>query len=208
MSVEIVVHRGIKNILYDNSMVGILAAVFRNKFCEFDILWTDGKWKVCHDFTSLSIYHTRLSDLLSLFKQYQHLVKNKIIIDIKWDSVWNRHDSLTNAVQQLKHELVGFETYPFWLQVSHPRLLELLVVQRDIHVWKLGMIIYNMSAFSTYQEFIDYAMIPLSDFSEEDILHMSQECLLFGYTCHNTNELCHYKHLFKYLKGIVCDVSL
>ena len=207
MSVEIVVHRGMKNILYDNSMIGILAAIFRNKFCEFDILWVNGKWKICHDFTSVSIYHSRLSDLLSLFQQYQHLIRHHIIIDIKWDCVWNRNDSLTDAIQQLRQELVGFEEYPLWLQASHPRILEVLVTQCG-NFWKLGMIVSNMHDFFLYRDFLHYAMVSLPDFSSDEIITISQNCLVFGFTCHNTKELSQYKHLFKYLKGIVCDVTI
>jgi glycerophosphoryl diester phosphodiesterase len=208
MSVEIVVHRGFKNILYDNSMVGILAAIFRNKFCELDILWMDGRWKICHDFPSLSIYHSTLSDLLSLLKEYRHLVKHTIIIDIKWDFVWNRHDVLSNAILQLKKDLLGFEDYPFWIQAPSPHVLKTFVAHCGTETWKLGMIVPNVSEFTIYRKFIHYAMIALSDFSMEEIIAMSKQCLLFGYTCHNTKELSHYKHLFPYLKGIVCDVSL
>ena len=208
MSVEIVVHRGFKNILYDNSMVGILAAIFKNKFCEFDILWIDGRWKMCHDFPSVSIYHSHLSDLLSLLKQYRHLVKHTVIIDIKWDFVWNRHDVLSTALLQLKQELLGFEDYPFWVQAPHPRVLEALVAHCGTETWKLGMIVPTVADFTAYHKLIHYAMIAVSDFSMEEIISMSKQCLLFGYTCHNTKELSHYKHLFPYLKGIVCDVSL
>lgn len=208
MSVEIVVHRGFKNILYDNSMVGILAAIFRNKFCEFDILWMDGRWKVCHDFPSVSVYHSNLSDLLSLLKQYKHLVKHTIIIDIKWDFVWNRHDLLSTAILELKQELLGFEDFPFWIQTPHPSVLEAFVAHCGRETWKLGMIVATMADFTTYCGFLHYAMIALSYFSMEEVISMSKQCLLFGYTCHNTKELSHYKHLFPYLKGIVCDVSV
>jgi len=208
MSVEIVVHRGFKNILYDNSMVSILSAIFRNKFCEFDIIWMDGRWKVCHDFPSLSIYHSGLSDLLSLLKQYRHLVQNTVIIDIKWDFVGNRHDVLSDAILQLKQELVGFEDYPFWLQAPHSCVLETLITQCGTETWKLGMIVSTVADFTAHHKLLHYAMIALVGFSMEEIMDMSKECLLFGYTCHNTKELSHYKHLFPYLKGIVCDVSV
>jgi len=208
MSVEIVVHRGIKNILYDNSIMGILVAIFRNKFCEFDIVWIHGGWKLCHDSHSISMYHSNLSDLLSLLKQYKHLVKHNIIIDIKWDFVWNQLDCLPEAMVQLRQALVGFEDYPFWLQVSHPLVWDALVAHCGTKTWKLGMLLYTMSDFHTYQQHIHYIMVSLSDFSLEEIITMSKQCLVFGYTCHNTSELSKYKHLFRYLKGIVCDVSL
>lgn len=208
MSVEIVVHRGFRNILYDNSMVGILAAIFRNKFCEFDIVWVGGRWKVCHDFPSLSIYHSSLSDLLSLLKEYKHLVQHTIIIDIKWNYVWNRHDLLSDAILQLKQELMGFEEYPFWLQAPDPRVLEILMAHCGMNTWKLGMLVSTVADFTAHRKCLHYAMIALADFTMDEIIEMSKECLLFGYTCHNTKELSNYKHLFPYLKGIVCDVSV
>jgi glycerophosphoryl diester phosphodiesterase len=208
MTVEIVVHRGFRNILYDNSIVGIIAAIFKNKFCEFDILWVDGGWKVCHDFSSISIRHSSLSDLLSLLKQYRHLVRHTIIMDIKWDFVWNHHDVISDAIRQLRQELLGLETTPIWLQASSPHVLEAVVEHCGTDTWKLGMMVSNMTDFTIYHRSLHYAMIDLSNFSMENIISMSTHCSLYGYTCHNTKELVHYKHLFPYLKGIVCDVSV
>lgn len=208
MSVQIVVHRGVKNILYDNSMVGILAAIFQNRSCEFDILWVDGKWKLCHDFVSISAYHSCLTDLLSCLVQHRHLVKNKLILDIKWDFIWNRQDVLSDAIHQLRQDLLGWEDYPFWLQASHPKVLEALIGQCFPDTWKLGMIVRSLTDMTAYQEFLHYAMVSLSDFSMEEILYLSQRFVLIGYTCHNIKELSKYRHLFKHLKGIVCDVSV
>jgi glycerophosphoryl diester phosphodiesterase len=206
MSVDIVVHKGLKNILYDNSLVGILATVFKNKFCEFDILFVDGVWRLCHDFNVLSMYHSRLSELLNVLEKNKNLVKNNVIIDVKWDFVINRHDSLFEAVGQLKQELLHFADYPFLIQASNTRILEAIISHLD--GWNIGLIVSNMNDFYTYSEFLNFGMVSLTDFTSEEIGFMSEKCNLFGYTCHNTNELSKYKHLFKYLKGIVCDVSL
>lgn len=208
MSVQIVVHRGIKNILYDNSMVGILAAIFHNRFCEFDILWVDGKWRICHDFIKISAYHSCLTDLLSYLIKYRHLVKNKIIVDIKWDFVFNRHDSIQDAICQLLKDLMEWEDHPFWLQASHPRVLETIITQNCSSTWKVGMIIRSVSDLEDYKEFLYYVMVSLSDFSIEEIIYLSKQCVVMGYTCHNIKELSKYKHLFPYLKGIVCDVAV
>lgn len=206
MSVDVVVHKGLRNVLYDNSLVGILAAVFNNKFCEFDILFVDGVWRVCHDFNVLSVNHSRLSELLDILEKKKNLVRNKIIIDVKWDFVMNRQDNMFDAVRLLKQELFHFDDYPFFIQASNAKVLEALVAHQGN--WKLGLVVSNMNDFYTYNEFIHYAMIPLTDFTLEEITFMSENCALFGYTCHNTDELYKYKHLFKHLKAIVCDVSL
>lgn len=206
MSVEIIAHRGIKNILYDNSVVGILAAVLQNRFCEFDVLWVAGEWRICHDFASLSVCHSRLSDLLSCLAQHKHLVKHKIIVDIKWDFVRNRQDSIREAIGRLREHLSGWEEYPFWLQASHSSVLEALVVQCG--QWKRGMIVYTTADLAANRPSMDYAMVSLPDFSTEEIIHMSQQLPIIGYTCHNRKELSQYKHLFRYLKGVVCDVCM
>lgn len=208
MSVEILVHKGFKDILYDNSMVGILAAVLKNKPCEFDILFVENRWKLCHDFHILTKYNTDLSELLLLFEQSKTPIQQKIIIDIKWDFINNRHDNLSNAIGQLKEILFNYKSIPFWIQASNSKILESLLYHQFDSVWKLGLIVYNKSDFDLYRKNIHYAMISLLDFTIEEIQQMHKECLLIGYTCHNTNELSKYKHLFKYLTGIVCDVSL
>lgn len=206
MSVQIVVHRGVRNIMYDNSMVGILTAVFQNLFCEFDILWVNGKWRVCHDFVAVSEYHSCLTDLLSCLNQHRRLVKNKIIIDIKWDFVWNR-SPIPDAIHQLRQDLVGWEDHPFWLQASHPSVLDALVDQSFHDTWKLGMIVRSLSELADYQKFLHYVMVSLSDFSMEEILDLSQQYVLIGFTCYHVKDLSQYKHLFQYLEGIVCDVA-
>jgi len=203
MSVEIFVHKGFKGILYDNSMIGILSAVFKNKPCEFDILFVENRWKLCHDFNILTKYNTDLSELLLFFKNPQ-----KIIIDIKWDFINNRNDNLSAAIHQLKEILQDYKHIPFWIQASNPAILKSLRHHEFDSVWKLGLIIYTMADFELYKENIYYAMISLPDFTMDEIQHMNKDCLLIGYTCHNTEELSKYKHLFKYIKGVVCDVSL
>lgn len=208
MSVQIVVHRGVKNILYDNSMVGILKAVFQNRFCEFDILWVDGKWRICHDFRAISAYHSCLTDLLLCLDQHRHLVKNKLIVDIKWDFVWNWRDAIADAIHQLRQDLVGWEDHPFWLQASHPKVLKSLLEQSLPDTWKLGMIVRSMSDMVDYHKSLHYAMVSLSDFSVEEIIYFSEQCAVVGYTCHNIKELSKYRHLFPYLEGIVCDVKV
>lgn len=200
---EIIVHRGLSGVSYDNSIVGVLAAIFRKKFTEFDILFVDGVWKLCHDFHVLSIFHTPLPELLQILKKYRHLVNNNIIIDIKWDFIHNRNDDLEEAIHILKKELIGFEGL-FWLQASNTKILtELLALQG---VWKLGLIVRHMNDFNAHNQFLHYAMISLSGFTMEEICFMRDKCLVFGYTCHNITELVNYKHLFKYLNGVVCDV--
>jgi len=208
MSVEISIHKGFKDILYDNSMVGILAAVFKNKPCEFDILFVENKWKLCHDFKILTKYNTDLPELLMLMKKFKTSFQQNIIIDIKWDYINNRNDDLSDAIQQLKGILEEYKHIPFWIQASNPKILESLQHHQFDSVWKLGLIIYNMGDFELYKKSIHYAMVSLPDFTLEEIQHMNKECLLVGYTCHNTEELSKYKHLFKYIKGVVCDVSL
>lgn len=208
MSIQIIVHRGYKNVWYDNNMVGILLSVFKKKFTEFDILYTNGKWKVCHDFDSLTFFTSNLEDLLAIFRKHIHLIRNPIIIDFKWDFVKNRNDDMKGAIQILKSLLCGLETVPLWVQAPNPMVLDMFLVSNfDIH-WNLGMIIYNMDEFHKYKEVLYYVMVSLTGFPCDEIKAMSEECHVMGYTCKDITRLHSYHHLFHYVKGIVCDVCL
>lgn len=212
MSVEIVIHKGFQEALYENSLMGILIGIFQAKSCEFDILFVEGVWKICHDFNSISRHTIPFTELLKILKQYKHRIHKTIIIDIKWDFVRNHNDNLYQAIHTLYNILANYKDYPFWLQASNTKILDAMItlcLPNDIP-WKIGLIVYNMNDFYTHKQDIYYAMISLTDFSLEEIraMYNYHQCLLFGYTCHDSKELCHYKHLFPYLKGIVCDVSL
>lgn len=209
MTVQIVIHKGFKNIMYENSLVGILLAIFKKKFCEFDIMFDQQQWKICHDQTTITPLHTELSVLFDYLHQHQQHVQNNIIIDVKWDFIHNRLDNLEEAVLLLQQLLKGMEDFPFWLQASHPLLLKFFIKHQFTTVWKIGLIVSTPWEFHQYKKQFDYAMVSLSDFSQEDLQNMSQEKKLMGYTCTNLQHLSHhYKHLFSYLEGIVCDVPI
>lgn len=183
MSVQVVIHKGFKNILFENSLVGILLAIFKHKFCEFDIMFVNNQWKICHDITVLSVYHTNFSVLLDYLKQYKHHIKNNIIIDVKWDFIHNHQDNLDFAILQLKELLNGMNDFPLWLQASHPTILSVFYKYKFNIIWKIGLIVYTMMDFHQYKKHFDYAMISMSDFNIDDIKTMYQEKILFGYTC-------------------------
>lgn len=205
MSVQVVIHRGFKNILYDNSIVGILLAIFKQQCCELDILFVDGQWKICHDFGVLSVFNINLSVLLKTLAQYRHRVKNNIIIDVKWDYINNRGDDMDYAIMILKSLLD--KDLPFWLQAANPHMLSVFIRHGLDHPWKLGMIVYDLHQFDQCKFFVHYVMIPMFDLSPQDIQTMSLEKMLYGYTC-NLSDISIYKHLLPYLQGIVCDISI
>jgi glycerophosphoryl diester phosphodiesterase len=206
MSVQLVVHRGYKNILYDNSMVGILLAVFKKNYTEFDILYHHGKWMVCHDFNALTVYTSSLEDLLAVLREYRHRLQKTIILDVKWDFVWNHADKLPGAIQELRSLMVGLEDAPFWVQASNPLVLGALQDHDMGSSWRLGMIVYSMDEFHTYKGQVHYVMVSLHGFPLDEIKQMSQERIVIGYTCHNITELSLYRKFFRYIKGVVCDV--
>lgn len=208
MSVQIVLHKGYQGICYENSMVGILLAIFKKKFCEIDVLYVHGEWKLCHDFDTLTLYHTKLSSLLETLKQYKSRIQKPIIVDVKWDFIKNRHDNLDNAIQKLKALFAGFEEVPMWFQAPNPQVLEQFQMHHFLlqPKWRLGMIVQDMEQFRKYRGHLSYVMISMSDFTGKDIGSMSLFCPVFGYTCNNMKELSNYTHLFPHLKGIVCDV--
>lgn len=209
MSVQIVLHKGFQGFAYENSLVGVVLAIFKQKFCEVDLLYVDGQWKMCHDFGALTIYNTDVSLLLEILKKYKHLVRKPIIFDVKWDFIKNKCDILRDAIQKLKTLFVGMEEMPFWFQAPNPNILEQFKTHHFFtHTWKVGMIIYDMKEFHIYKHDVSYVMISMSDFSLKEIQTMSSFRPVFGYTCKYIRQLSQYGHLFKYVKGIVCDVYI
>lgn len=207
-SVQIVVHRGFKDIMYDNSMVGVLLAILKQKYTEFDILYVNGEWRLCHDFEALTMFNSRLVDLLELLRRHRDLVKKTVIIDVKWDFIKNNHDDIHDAIGRLKQILSGLGDLPLWVQAPNPKVLNVLMDHRINTLWRLGMIITNMDQFHSYKDFLHYVMVSLSDFSPDEIRSMSQECIVMGHTCKSIADVPQYKHLFKHIRGIVCDICL
>lgn len=207
---QIIVHRGYKNISYDNSLMGVLTAIFQHKFTEFDILFVHGKWRMCHDFRCLTRRNSYLTDLLEIIKNNKGNVRNNIIIDIKWDFSRNRNDNLHDAIQQLKDDLIGneMEEMPIWLQASNINLLGAIIDHGLQDIWVIGLLLPCMESLRNCKHAIDYAMIPIDDTTLEQVTEMSAKCPLYGYTCHNIDELERHRHLFSFIKGFVCDVLL
>lgn len=201
---RVITHRGFRGVLRDNSITGIMLAVRKGKFCEFDVLYVEGVWKACHDFGALSPYSADLEDLLILARAH-----NDIIVDVKWDWVWNRIDDLSSAIALLKTLLLRGDTVPpFWLQACDPHVLKAMRDQGFHEQWKIGMIVSNTDQFDKHKDSMDYAMIPLHELRPEDVERMSKERELIGFTCRKPEQLPLYKHLLPFIRGIVCDVSV
>lgn len=208
MSTYVIIHKGFKNVMYENSVVGILLAIFKKQCCEFDILYDQQQWRICHDKTSLTLLHTDFAILLDYLRQHKKHIHNNIIVDVKWDFIHNHQDNMEKAVILLQTLLKGMEDFPFWLQASHPLLLEMFIKYSLATSWKMGLIVSSPWDFHRYKKYFDYAMVSLSDFPQEEIHSMYQEKEIVGYTCTNLQHLSQYRHLFPYLVGIVCDVPL
>lgn len=204
MSARIISHRGLR---VDNSTTGVLLAIAKGKFCEFDILYVEGVWKVCHDFGALTPCTANLADLLKCLGAV--IVRNDIIVDVKWDWVWNRIDDPSTAVAELKKMLLNVVPMPpLWLQACDPHLLSVMNRHGFNEHWKVGMIVSSRDQFDKHKDNMEYAMIPLHELRAEDVEEMSKERELIGFTCHRPEQLPLYKHLIPFIRGIVCDVSV
>lgn len=205
---RIITHRGFKGVLRDNSVVGVLLAIFKDKFCELDVLYVEGAWKLSHDFGAWTPFSADLTDLMAYLAANRHHVRNKIIVDVKWDWVWNKIDDLSVAVGKLKSVLSGCGPLPVWVQACNPDVLGALRQHGFQDHWKLGMIVASTDQWEKHKDQMDYAMVSLHEFKPEDVERMSESCELIGYTCKKPEQLPLYKHLFPFIQGIVCDVSV
>jgi hypothetical protein len=170
-------------------------------------MYADGVWKLCHDFGSLHAGSADLTELVDILVRHRKIVRKEMIVDVKWDWVWNKEDDLSVAIAQLK-AILGGKDLPVWVQACCPRALKVLSDQDFHDKWKVGMIVVGMEQFHAYKDKIHYAMVSLHEFTPAEFEEMGRECELVGYTCAKPAQLPLYKHLYPHLSGIVCDIPV
>jgi len=210
MPFEIIIHKGHNGFFYNNSLMGIMTALLKKQNCEIDLLFVDNEWKICHDFNTLKKYHTRFSELLDAISKTNIQFENYLILDIKWDFIKNIHDNMKTALSQLSDMIQAFAHFPFFIQASHYTIMNQIIRSGFYSQWKIGMIVSSIHEFNHYKEALNFVMIDMSGFTIEDIIyiHEHENIFVFGYTCPNVSQLTEYHHLYQYLHGIVCDVSV
>lgn len=210
MGVELIVHRGYNN-TYDNSLMGILVAVARGRFCEVDISFIRDEWVLCHDRQSYTRSSCSLVELLEILKTHEQLWVNTLLLDIKWDYVINP-SQCDKAMSQLWQILEGMENNQIWLQAGCDEVLDHLIEWRDHHnatKWHYGKIMRSMSELPRLVDnMIDFATMNIEMFAKEELAYVKNLLTVIAYTCPNINDTRLFTNYEDVIDGLVCDMSI
>lgn len=179
---KIIAHRGILD-YKENSVMGILVALQKLERVEFDVLFVKDKWVLCHDIKSYNDHCEPFSALIETI-QSARLTKGQIIVDIKWDSLYNKKQSFQDKLNTLSAQIPVsmVDTFHWWFQVSSFQQVEDLI-QSPLKGRK-GVIVEDMPPKEQFGG--DYFMIDISKFTPAEIKTMSRlypSIIMMGYTC-------------------------
>jgi len=203
---RLITHRGF---FHDNKAVGVLFSLIHPivpdtlPWSETDLLWIGQEWVLCHDHGRFR--DSRVVDPFSVLVEGLHHLRHRrwrLLLDIKWDEIHNRQDSLSEAVEVLERLLAPLHGLDIFLQVASEPVFRALP-----SAFPTGLLVSG--------GFLDVTALPDADFYNVDLhtihakdvrfLHdRTPEALLIGFTCHKVDDLPRYSHLYHLLDGIVC----
>lgn len=197
---EIIIHKGVLDYL-PNSIISVLTTLSLGYFCEVDIMYNNGVWMMAHDFGALHIRSNKFTDLIEILLQNPNLLKNNLLIDVKWDMVFNDNDDPCVAALLLKEQVRDlYETNKLLIQA--PDIILCYMYNEPV---RLGKIIYSIEEISSLLSFVT---MNLSSFSIEEINSIPTDYSIIGYTCNNINNLNCYQKYSNLIDAIVCDVFI
>lgn len=205
---NLITHRGFH---HDNKAMGVLYSLLRPllagamPWSETDLIWTGKKWVLCHDHATLD--EIRVTDpfpiLVDGLVRLRHR-RWRLILDVKWDEIHNRHHSLTEAVENLTRHTTPLESCEIFLQASSIPVFRALSHRLSFSV---GLLVSGGFTDVDALPRADFYNVDLHAIHEDDVrfLHdRAPEALLIGFTCHKVDDLPRYSHLYDLLDGIVC----
>lgn len=194
---NIILHRGCL-FLRENSFMAVVYPLSRGYWVEFDVLYADNKWRMSHDWQSLSVVSDDLEQFVRVLNDNPKLYRGCLLVDIKWDQTRNRHDKMDDAIKRLCAILEPLHKYPIWIQSSNNTILSYF--QR----WTRGYLCEDPHTHipQTY----DFITIDLLMFSPDDVERLTHRWkYIIGFTCTDRSALCYYTHKFPMINGLVCD---
>jgi hypothetical protein len=175
-----------------------------NLWSETDFLWNGKEWIVCHDFFQMNNKNIKAKTLLNYLNK---IYKNQwyLILDIKWDSIYNYQHNEQLALKQLSYLLIPMIHRNIWLQFSY--LSQIYIAQQDpiLSKYHIGYLLHQMTTIPQYIHFVN---IDLNNVTKDDIIKLKNNhpnLKIIGFTCKKKSNLKFYKHLFSLLYGLVCD---
>lgn len=169
------------------------------RWVEFDVLYMEGHWKLCHDSKKLRPHTETIQEVVSALTRMQK--KTKLIVDIKWDFLYNHPDDIDKALGELRKCLLPLQC-SIYIQSIVPD-----IVYRLHHFfpnYPKGIVLPSCPLLKP--ETVDYIMADIHQWKREDIVHCHLP--VFGYTCSTREDMNRfvqegYKDI---LSGMVCDI--
>lgn len=189
---RLIVHRG-HRMYGENQIMGIRSVLDHDDWCEFDISYIHGDWMLSHDPDTTIEFMYSLQQLLEILPG-----KGALLIDMKWDFIWNRKDSLEEALCKLERVVEQIHI-PWMIQSGHASIVGRLL-QHHPH-WNIGYLMEQPCPILP----VNFFMVNLSRFNLRDLEILRPHGKIYGYTCKHIKHLAYYRHL-GFLSGIVIDI--
>lgn len=204
----IISHRGNN---HDNSFMSIYNSLlfkFHYKqeinWSETDLLWNGQQWMICHDFLQLN--NKTIS--ANIFLKYLEKIKStnwKLILDIKWDYIYNNNHNETKALNELSKLLENLNPNNIWLQFSNLYHINFALKNKILSKFDIGLLMDKIYNVSLKIQFVD---LYLNKIMKDEIIYFKQQnphLKIIGFTCKKIKHLKYYTHLFDILDGLVMD---
>jgi hypothetical protein len=178
--------------------MAVVYPLSRGYWVEFDVLYVDNKWRMSHDWHSLSVVSDDLEEFVKVLVDNPKLYRGCLLVDIKWDKTKNRNDRVDDAIKKLRSILESLQQHPIWIQSSDNHILSYF------SGWTRG---YLCSDPHTHiPQTYDFITIDLLMFSPDDVDQLTKRWkYIIGFTCIDKSALSYYTHKFPMINGLVYD---
>lgn len=204
----IISHRGIN---HDNSFMSIYNSLlfkFHYKqeinWSETDLLWNGKQWIICHDFLQFND-KSLIANILFKYLEKIKATNWKLILDIKWDYIYNYNHSEIEALDSLANLLENVNPNFIWLQFSNVFHINFALKNKILYKFNIGLLMDKIYDISLKIQFVD---LDLNKIMKDEIIYFKQQnshLKIIGFTCKKIKHLKYYTHLFGILDGLVMD---
>lgn len=205
---KLIPHRGFLN-YGENTVMGIITALHLCKIVEFDISFIRGKWMLCHDIKSFHFHTESFDSLLETILKAPFL-HGSLIVDIKWDPIYNKNHVFKQAIYYLGKIIprdLWQSNFQWYFQVQFS--CQLLTLASSKLPGKKGCIVEQFETLETRH--LDYLMIDLKTICPLDLRQKKRNWKnkeFFGFTVPSLRVLNYYEQQFSCLDKFVMDMVL
>lgn len=195
---QIVVHRGFHLYNRENSIMAIMTASLFYEWVEFDVIYVEGVWRLCHDVKKLRTVTEPVRELV------KRIMKRKctFMIDIKWDFLYSDTREIETALAELSDILRPLQCTVYIQSIVHAIYSRLSTF---FPAYQRGIVLPACPL--QMPDDASYIMADIHQWDKAE-LNACNNVPVFGYTCSTDDDMrCVLRNGYRdILYGIVCDI--